>query len=330
MYVDSAFKKHVKILYYAKMLYVAHALFQRGSKDSSIASSLLVPVANVKEWRKLYEKGELLKVRPYDVNLQNNYSQHDLKRLAREFFEMGLRCRPVSLYLNLPLSTIYSWHAGGGCDEFRLESQEINDLKPYEFAGHKFTTTNNRRRYSYEARQVAKECFLKGMSLNEIALYMDVERTTVDKWKRAFEQGHFYVNEQEQLLYAHSSQNPTFDPFLIEKKACKELSAFGFTDKQIASAIHVPIESIQAWKADQDENLKTTDGLVSQIANDESLVTAPKTEKGRYTNDVRQAAKECFEKGYGYKFTAKRLGISQAITRDWCRLYKEGRFKAVK
>lgn len=210
-----------------------------------------------------------------------------------------------------------------------VQRNQLSHLELYEFSGPKFIVYQSRRRYSYEARQVAKDCFLKGMTDESIAQYLQLERMTVYKWRRAFEQGRFYVNEQEQLLYAHANQMHTFDPLVVEKKATRELSALGFNEKQIAELIHVPLESIKAWKNEKScmQCSMTSDGLTSSLATDESLTVAPKTSNGRYTVEVRQAALECFEKGYGYKFTAKRLGIAPSVTRDWCRLFKEGRFK---
>lgn len=125
MHVDDVFRKHSQYLYYAKMLYVAQSLFERGSKDSFIASGLLVPIDIVKLWRKRYEKGQLLKVAADDQRLHQQYTRHDLKVLAKHFFEMGLRSRAVALYLDLPLTTVYSWHKlGGGQFECSKESAQ--------------------------------------------------------------------------------------------------------------------------------------------------------------------------------------------------------------
>ena len=133
------------------------------------------------------------------------------------------------------------------------------------------------------------------------------------------------------MLYTHACQTPTFDPSQIDKKAVKELLALGLTDKQIATIINVLLKTIQSWmNLEKQGELTTGFALTSQTDIIEPVKAPPKTANGRYTMEVRQAAKECFEKGYGYKFTAKQLGISPAITRDWCRLFKEGRFKAEK
>ena len=221
---------------------------------------------------------------------------------------------------------------GGGVNKDSKDEITHQNITPHVFTNKKYTSNNNRRRYSYEVRQVAKECFEKSMTLDEIAAYMEVDRMTVYKWKRAYEQGRFYVNEQEHLVYAHATQISTFDPLFIEKRAYQELSVLGFSDRQIASAIHVPVKSLSTLKKlEERKALVADDGLESTIASQEVFLhEAPKTSGGRYTTEVRQAAKECFEKGYGYKFTSKRLGISLAVARDWCRLFKEGRFKAEK
>ncbi|MDO4937879.1 MAG: hypothetical protein Q4E62_08185 [Sutterellaceae bacterium] len=49
--------------------------------------------------------------------------------------------------------------------------------------------------------------------------------------------------------------------------------------------------------------------------------------KEPYPADVRQQAKEYFERGLGYKAVAKILELPASITRDWGRAYKSGVFR---
>ena len=45
-----------------------------------------------------------------------------------------------------------------------------------------------------------------------------------------------------------------------------------------------------------------------------------------FSPEIRKKARRLFAKGYGYKFVAKELGISQNTTRDWGRKFKKGEF----
>lgn len=46
----------------------------------------------------------------------------------------------------------------------------------------------------------------------------------------------------------------------------------------------------------------------------------------RHSSLVRLHAVRLFEKGLGYKATARMLGIAPATVRDWLRLWKKGLF----
>ena len=177
------FKKQIKILYYSKMPQVVQALFDQGFRDSSIASGLLVPVAVVKRWRELHEQGELLKVSQDDASWERSGFPfdralgkvawadfpYDIKRVAKAFFEMGLRARIISIYLDVPISTVYFWYGLFKKNQFETDSPQT--IERYKALGEKYTITNSKRRYSYEMRQVAKDCFLKGMTIDETANY---------------------------------------------------------------------------------------------------------------------------------------------------------------
>ena len=48
--------------------------------------------------------------------------------------------------------------------------------------------------------------------------------------------------------------------------------------------------------------------------------------EGVHSEDVRREAVELFEKGAGYKLTARKLGIKPSTVRDWARQWKKGAF----
>lgn len=328
---NDSFNKQVKILYYSKMPQVAQAFFEGGFKDTSIASALLLPVAAVKCWRELYKEGALLKnaesdksAFPFDQTLGKvswTDFPYDIKRVAKAFFEMGLRCRAISFYLDVPISTVYFWFGLFKKNQFEVEEPQI--IKPYEPSGEKIIPLQNeRRRYTNEFREVAKECFLKGMSSRETANYLGVSYVTIYRWKRQFVEGSFCVNEKEKKLLTRERQSSQSVPALIDRKAVKELFDVGATDKEIAAAMNVSIETVQAWyrlykKGEFNDNT----GLGIRIAE-----YSRKSASGFYTKEVRQAAKDYFDRGYGYRLTAKCLGVPVSTVKEWKRLDIEGRF----
>ena len=100
---------------------VVRSLLEEGFRDSSIASGLLVPISAVKHWRELYENGDFAKISPDALQLEKStfpfdltfgesvhWSDHpyDIKHVAKAFFEMGLRGRVISHYLDVPISTV--------------------------------------------------------------------------------------------------------------------------------------------------------------------------------------------------------------------------------
>lgn len=326
------FKKQVKLLYYSKMPQVVHALLEQGFKDTSIASGLLVPISAVKRWRELCEQGKLLKISPNDLGLEKSefpFDQtfgekvhwtdfpYDIKRVAKAFFEMGLRGRVIGIYLEVPISTVYFWHRLWKKNQFEISPPQT--LEPYKVVGEKDMGTKNRRIFSYEMRQVAKECFLKGMTIDETAKYLDIPRITIFKWKRLFDEGLFYVNEKEKALFAYSKQKMLTDDTFMNKKAARALFDVGATDQEVASTLKLPIKTVQDWYS----LFKNDDlGIYSNLKH-QTL----KTSSGFYTDEVRRAAKECFDRGYGYKRTASYLGISVSAVKEWCRQYKKGLFQ---
>lgn len=48
--------------------------------------------------------------------------------------------------------------------------------------------------------------------------------------------------------------------------------------------------------------------------------------KNVHSEDVRREAMELFEKGAGYKLTARKLGIKASTVRDWARQWRNGAF----
>ena len=328
------FKKQIKILYYSKMPQVAQALFDQGFRDSSIASGLLVPVAVVKRWRELHEQGDLLKVTPGEADWERSgfpFDQvlgkvawtdfpYDIKRVAKAFFEMGLRCRVISIYLDVPISTVYFWYELFKKKQFEADLPRV--IEPYQASEEKFTSTDKRNRYSYEMRQVAKECFLKEMTIDETANYLGIPRMTLYKWKRLFDEGRFYVNEKEKKLFLYANQKTVTDDAFLNQMAAKELFDVGATDEEIATTLNLSLKTVCTWRSLDEKNELTIKSKFEAQASDNPL----KTSTGYYTEEVRRAAKECFDRGYGYKLTASYLGIPASAVKEWCRLYKKGLF----
>ncbi len=326
------FKKQVKLLYYSKMPQVVHALLEQGFKDTSIASGLLVPISAVKRWRKLFEQDELLKISLNDLGLDKSgfpFDQtfgekvhwtdypYDIKRVAKAFFEMGLRARVISFYLDVPISTVYFWYGLYKKNQFEISPPQ--PLEPYKVVGEKDMGTKNRRIFSYEMRQVAKECFLKGMTIDETAKYLDIPRITIFKWKRLFDEGLFYVNEKEKALLAYSKQKMLTDDTFMNKKAARALFDVGATEQEVASTLKQPVETVHVWYS----LFKNDDLGIDSNSKHQTL----KTSSGFYTDEARRAVKECLDKGYGCKRTASYLGISVSVVKRWCQLYKKGLFQ---
>lgn len=56
----------------------------------------------------------------------------------------------------------------------------------------------------------------------------------------------------------------------------------------------------------------------------EGVVSEPP--QGAHPEKVRRAAMRLFEKGAGYKLTARKLGIKASTVRDWARQWRKGTF----
>ena len=284
--IDMAFKEKVNIFYYAHMRRVAQDLFDQGYKTPTVESSLAITKGKAQHFRDLYDKRELLKA---DVERNINIPQpfayisdgyrwedftQEVKNVAKVFFEMQLHVRAIASYLRVPLQTVYSWHILYKKNQFQNPSKKGPPLK---LTTDKFTIINGRKYYSYEIRQIAKDCFEKGMKAVEVARYLDIPVDTVYPWRKLFNEGRFYINEEEKLSFRK--------PF---------------------------------------ERMVTVPTSITQDKLEIEFV--PHGRRYFYNEAARRAAMACFEKGMGYKTTARELGIPQAAIRQWNRLYKEGRF----
>ena len=105
--------------------------------------------------------------------------------------------------------------------------------------------------------------------------------------------------------------------------AVKELFDVGATDEEVATTLNISVKTVCSWRMLYEKNELTVKSKFEAQASDNPL----KTPTGFYTEEVRCAAKECFDRGYGYKRTASYLGLPVTAVKEWCRLYKKGLFR---
>ena len=234
---------------------------------------------------------------------------------------MGLRARAIAFYLDVPISTVYFWY--GLFKKNQFETDPPRSIEPYQALGEKFMILANKRKaYSYEMRQEAKACFLEGMTVKETQAHLGIHYQTVYHWMRQFVEGSFYVNEKERMLLSHARQVSEGAPSLIVRRTAKDLFDVGATEQEIAATLKLSIETVHSWNKLYTRGEFNDDvDFAKQIPKEKQ-----KTATGYYTEEVRWAAKECFDRGYGYKLTATCLGIEKSATKEWKRLYNEGRF----
>ncbi|MBO7173016.1 MAG: helix-turn-helix domain-containing protein, partial [Burkholderiaceae bacterium] len=170
--------------------------------------------------------------------------------------------------------------------------------------------------------EAAKRCFEKGMKTKQIVEFLGISSATASHWKRLYDKGTFYVNEKEKILFSLLPQNINKEDPLALKQLAKLLFDVSATDDEIAAALHLPLSRVSTWRDQYNQG-----SLNLHLSNDRSSTPLLlKDDSGFYTQAVRQAAKECFERGYGYKRTAAFLGLPVTAVKEWGRLYKNGKF----
>ena len=207
--IDDYFREQISIFYYAHLRRVAYELFAQGLKDTTVAANLLLTTSKAERWRELFDQGEFLKsgTDQSAVNLTLPFAQasdqyhwedfaYDLKRAAKVFFDMGLRCRAIAIYLGVSVNTVSAWQRLYKNNKFEIRVP-IEELPPIELTEEKFTNINNRKYYSHEIRAIAKQCFEKGLNTYEVARYLDIPKDTVYRWTCLYKEGRFYINEEE-------------------------------------------------------------------------------------------------------------------------------------
>lgn len=218
--INIEFREQLNVFYYTQMRRVAQALFESGVNTRAVALNLLMTISMAKRWHDLYNKGELIKIdaepSSYNLNLpfanpSNGYVwrdyAHEVKCAAKIFFDMGLGSRAIAIYLGVPCGTVYWWRSLYNTNRFKIESHwSIGRFKPQ---CEKFINIKNRKYYSSELRQAAKDCFEKGMTAYEVSKYLNIPDGTTYSWLSLFKQGRFYVNSEEKRLLSKSISSRT-------------------------------------------------------------------------------------------------------------------------
>lgn len=213
--IEDSFKEQISTFYYANLRRVAQALFDDGANIQAVAENLGLTIPMAKRWHDLYEKGEFFKTDAMpgsnDLNLPFAYPSneyiwkdyaHEVKCAAKIFFEMGLGCRAIAIYLGVPPGTVYWWQSLYKKKQFKFKHRQ--SLGRFLPQGEKFTYINNRKYYSSEIRQTAYDCFKKGMSAYEVAKYLDIPDGTTYSWHSLFKKGRFYTENENKHFYRKS------------------------------------------------------------------------------------------------------------------------------
>ena len=326
-----AFNKQVSLLYYAKMPYVVRALFDEGSRDSSIASGLLIPVSVVNQWRKFYQNGDFSKISPEAIypqistdslapNALTKHQPHEIKRIAKAFFEMKLGARVISHYLEVPIATVYYWLRHWKNDRFKVEHpiEKVSDVTSTP----KSSTGNMGHWHSFDVRAKAKACFDKGIPVQTINTVLGISDKTLYRWHKLYQQGRFYVDAKEKELAMLTDQLLQTNDSLLMQRDAKRFFDVSASGEQIAKVLKVSLSQVETWRLLYDKNSLGVHPVLEQ-----AKALPSKNASGYYTEEIRRAAKDCFERGYGYRRTAGIIGIPVSVVKKWGRLYKKGRFK---
>ena len=206
--IEDSFRKQLNIFYFSHMRRVAQALFDTGANAATVAANLLLSKPIAQRWQTLHELGLLFngeisdKAKDLTLPFANPSPEYHWKDCANEvkyaakiFFDMGLGNRAIAIYLGVPVITIYFWLGRHRKGQFKTATPRlIKCLKPQEEV-----TDRKLTRHSYETRRIAKDCFVKGMHLDEVAVYLGVPRGTIYEWHHQYREGCFYTNAKEKL-----------------------------------------------------------------------------------------------------------------------------------
>ena len=332
--IEDSFREQISIFYYAHLRRVAYELFAQGLKDTTVAANLLLTKSKAQHWRELFDQGELLKsdIDQSAIYLTLPFAQasdqyhwenfaYDVKRAAKVFFDMGLRCRAIAVYLGVPLNTVHAWQRLYKDNEFKIEPPI--KLPPLELTEEKFTIINSRNQkcYSYEVRAIAKQCFDKGMNTNEVARYLDIPKDTVYRWTCLYKKGRFYINEEEKKDWGKSSsaRAPNFVFSFSERSEAKACFLRGMTISETARYLEISHSTALKWFSQFKEN--------RFYVNAEEKKRFAKTIKSkRYSLEDKLAAKALFEKGVTSIEVAKTLNMYHGTVKRWHQKYEEGTF----
>lgn len=201
--VDDSFKEQLIIFYFSHMRRVAQSLFDAGSPPGIVAANLLISKPIAQRWQSLHKQGLLFNGEIHNkakhltlpfAKLSRKYEwkkyEHKVKRATKIFFDMGLPNRAIAIYLGVPLPTIYFWHNLYRMGRFNIESNSV----PWV------------RAHSYDTRRAVKDCFEKGMALREITLSSGIPWNTIYEWYCQYQEGCFYVSEEEKLAMKNAGK----------------------------------------------------------------------------------------------------------------------------
>ena len=329
--IDDSFKEQITIFYYAHMRRVAHNLFSQGLKTTTVAASLLLTKSKALRWRELFDKGHLLQycVDQSAVNLTLPFAQashqyhwedfaYDVKRAAIVFFDMGLRCRAIAVYLGVPINKVSAWQRLHKNNEFKIEPPV--KLPPLELTEDKLiVNSRNQKCYSHEVRAIAKQCFEKGMNTYEVARYLEIPKDTIYAWTCLYKKGRFYTNEEEKNHWDKSSNASKFVYSLSERCEAKACFIKGMTISETAKYLKIPRSTVLRWFSQFKENSFYTNA-------EEKKRFAKNIKRTRYSFEVKLTAKALFENGIDLKEIACSLGVPLQTVKHWNRKHEAGKF----
>ena len=197
--------------------------------------------------------------------------------------------------------------------------------------------------FAYETKCAAKVFFEMWLSVRAIASYLHVPKQTVYAWRKLYKQNKFRIDVPVEKL---PPLNLTTEKLTVLngrkcysyeiRQAAKDCFQKGMNAYDVGKYLGIPKDTAYSWlrlfkegRFYVNEEEKTLLGEATKKAPSVPTFALKQVAKGKrliYTEEVRQAARACFDEGIGYRATADRLDVPQSTVREWNRLYKKGQF----
>ena len=188
--------------------------------------------------------------------------------------------------------------------------------------------------YYAHMRRVAHSLFTQGLSASLVAANLLLTKSQAERWKNLFAKEELLKPNTKQnainlsLSFTKASPPYRWEDFAYDiKRAAKVFFDMGLGGRAISIYLGVPSGTVYWWHALYKKNqFKINPPKLIERFNPQGEKFSTTSHRKCYSNEIRKAARDCYEKGMNAYEVAKYLDVPEGTSYSWLYQFKQGRF----